>query len=154
MLLHSCWATSAAMSLPFFFPKFSHNFKILFLNISHNFIILLKRNDFQPYLDHKDQSYVNTVNVVFNANPSVSPLLLFLIFLSFTFSKLQNFTFLTPNSLSSLLGLFISFESLLHTCSIATLLKKSLLCTCSSPRYTLSLPFVINTLLFFQLIEH
>ena len=73
MLLHSCWATSAAMSLPFFFPKFSHNFKILFLNISHNFKILLKRNDFQPYLHHKAQFYINVVNLVFNANPSVSP---------------------------------------------------------------------------------
>ena len=136
------------------FSKIFHNFKILFLNISHNFIILLKRNDFQPYLDHKDQSYVNTVNVVFNANPSVSPLLLLLLFSSFMLSKLQNFTFLTPNSLSSLLGLFISSESLLRTYSIATLLKKSLLHTCSSPRYALSLPFVINILLFFQLIEH
>ena len=142
------------MSLSFFFLNISHNFKIHFLNISHNFKILLKRNDFQPYLHHKAQSYVNVVKVVFNANPFVSPLLLLLLFLSFTLSKLQNFTFLTPNSLSSLLGLFISFESLLHTCSIATLLKKSLLRTCSSPRYTLSLPFVINTLLFFQLIEH
>ena len=150
MLLHSCWATSAAMSLPFFFPKFSHNFKKLFLNISHNFIILLKRNDFQPYLDHKDQSYVNTVNVVFNANPSMSPLLLLLLFSSFMLSKLQNFTFLTPNSLSSLLGLFIFSESLFHTYSIATLLKKIKILT----RYALSLHFVINILLFSQLIKH
>ena len=87
------------MSLPFFFLNFSYNFKIHFLNISHNFKILLKRNDFQPYLHHKAQSYVNVVYVVFNANPSVSPLLL-LLFLSFTLSKLENFTFLTPNSLS------------------------------------------------------
>ena len=142
------------MSLSFFFLNFSYNFKIHFLNISHNFKILLKRNDFQPYLHHKAQSYVNVVKVVFNANPFVSPLLLLLLFLSFTLSKLQNFTFLMPNFLSSLLGLFISSESLLHTCSIATLLKKSLLHTCSSPRYALSLPFVINILLLFQLIEH
>ena len=138
------------MSLSFFFLNFSHNFKIHFLNISHNFKILLKRNDFQPYLHHKAQSYVNVVKVVFNANPFVSPLLLLLLFLSFTLSKLQNFTFLMPNFLSSLLGLFISFESLLHTCSIATLLKKleSLLGT----HYLFLL--VINFLLFFQLIEH
>ena len=138
------------MSLSFFFLNFSHNFKIHFLNISHNFKILLKRNDFQPYLHHKAQSYVNVVKVVFNANPFVSPLLLLLLFLSFTLSKLQNFTFLMPNFLSSLLGLFISFESLLHTCSIATQPKKIRILTW----YSLSLPFVINILLFFQLIEH
>ena len=138
------------MSLSFFFLNFSHNFKIHFLNISHNFKILLKRNDFQPYLHHKAQSYVNVVKVVFNANPFVSPLLLLLLFLSFTLSKLQNFTFLMPNFLSSLLGLFISFELLLHTCSIATQPKKIRILTW----YSLSLPFVINILLFFQLIEH
>ena len=137
------------MSLSFFFLNISHNFKIHFLNISHNFKILLKRNDFQPYLHHKAQSYVNVVKVVFNANPFVSPLLLLLLFLSFTLSKLQNFTFLTPNSLSSLLGLFIFFESLFHTYSIATLLKKIKILT----RYALSLHFVINILLFSQLIE-
>ena len=151
MLLHSHWATSAAMSFPFFFLNFSHNLKIIFANISHNFKILLKRNDFQLYTIKP-----NLTLMLLMMSSMLTPLsrLLLLLFLSFTLSKLQNFTFLTPNSLSSLLGLFISSESLLRTCSIATLLKKSLLHTYSSPRYTLSLPFIINILLFFQLIEH
>ena len=41
------------MSLPLFFQNFFHNFKIL-----------LKKIDFQPYLLHKAQSYINDVNVV------------------------------------------------------------------------------------------
>ena len=151
MLLHSHWATSAAMSFSFFFLNFSHNLKIIFLNISHNFKILLKRNDFQ-LCTIKPNLTLMLLMMSLMLTP-LSPLLL-LLFLSLTLSKLQNFTFLTPNSLSSLLGLFISSESLLRTYSIATLLKKSLLHTCSSPRCALSLPFVINILLFFQLIEH
>ena len=140
------------MSLPSFFLNFSHNLKILFLNISHHFKILLKRNDFQPYLHHKANLTLILLMLSLMLTP-LSALLLLLLFFSFTLSKLQNFTFLMPNSLSSLLGLFISSKSLLHTCSIATLLKKSLH-TRSSPRYALSPPFVINILLFFQLIEH
>ena len=141
------------MSLPFFFLNFSHNLKILFLNISHNFKILLKINDFQPFLHHKANLTLMLLMLSLMLTP-LSPFLPLLLFFSFTLSKLQNFNFLMPNSLSSFLGLFNSSESLLHTCSIATLLKKSLLHTCSSPRYALSLPFVINILLFFQLIEH
>ena len=141
------------MSFPFFFLNFSHNLKILFLNISHNFRILLKRNDFQ-LCTIKPNLTLMLLMLSLILTP-LSPFIL-LLFLSFTLSKLQNFTFLVPNSLSlsSLLSLFISSESLLRFFSIATLLKKSLLHTCSSPRYALSLPFVINILLFFQLIEH
>ena len=106
--------------------------KILFLNISHNFKILLKGNDFQ-LCTIKPNLTLMLLILSLMLTP-LSPLLL-LLFLSFTLSKLHNFTFLTPNSLSSLLGLFISSESLLRTCSIATLLKISLLHTCSSPRY-------------------
>ena len=142
------------MSFPLFFLKFSHNLKIHFLNISHNFKILLKRNDFQLCTIKPNLMLMLLMSLMLSLMLTpLSPLLL-LLFLSFTLSKLQNFTFLTPNSLSSLLGLFISSESLLRTCSVATLLKKSLLHTYSSPRYALSLPFVINILLFFQLIEH
>ena len=104
------------------FSKFSHYLKILFLNIFYNFKILLKRNDFHPYLHHKAQSYVNVVNVVFNANPYLPSFSLCSSCLSH-FLNFKIFTFLMPNSLSSLLGLFISSESLLCTCSIATLLK-------------------------------
>ena len=114
-------------------------------------------------------------SIVFNANPSLSSCLsslqnftTFLSFrltklhnfsfltasLSFTLSKIHNFSFLTPNSLSSLLGLFLSSfnwitPSYLFNCHYTK--KKKIRVHI---RYTLSLPFVINILLFFQLIEH
>ena len=85
------------MSFPFFFLNFSHNLKILFLNISHNFKILLKKNDFQLYTI-KPNLTLMLLMLSLMLTP-LSPLLL-LLFLSFTLSKLQNITFLMPNSLS------------------------------------------------------
>ena len=116
-------------------------------------------------------------SIVFNANPSLSSCLLslqnfttFLSFrltklhnfsflttsLSFRLSKIHNFCFLTPNSLSSLLGRFLSSFNLitpsyLFNCHNTKKKKKKIRVHI---RHTLSLPFVINILLFFQLIEH
>ena len=128
MLLRSRWTTSAATSLLFFFLIFFHNFNILLKRNYSQPISTLKANLYILRL------MLTTVkpqpsSIVFNANPSLSSCLsslqnftTFLSFrlttlhnfsfltasLSFTLSKIHNFSFLTPNSLSSLLGLFLS----------------------------------------------